>query len=349
VYGTTYGPLNDSVIAPCLAAGHVVSGRSRVAVTRHDLPGDPVARLATQMDVQVWRGDRGPTEDELVALVGEAHALLAVNGDPLSAPVLRRCRSLRQVSMASVGYDSIDVATATELGITVTHTPGVLAETVADLAMGLIIAARRRLVESALWVRAGEWTQNSLWTLLGLDVHDTTLGIVGYGAIGRALARRASGFDMRVIQHDPVRRPGDDAIWRPLDELLRTADIVSLHLPLTPETRGAFGERELRLMKPTATLINTSRGGVIDEPALIRALSEGWIHSAGLDVQVIEPNPDTSHPLLSLPNCVVLPHIASATLAARSAMVHVAADAVLAFAAGERPATIVAEQRAILV
>jgi glyoxylate reductase len=249
------------------------------------------------------------------------------------------------VAIASVGYDTVDVEAANRLHIAVTHAPGVLADTTADLTMGLIISARRRLVEAEHYVREGRWTDNSLWTLLGLDIHGATLGIVGYGAIGRALAVRAAGFGMTVVAYDPHGQ-GDTAVRLvSLEDLLCQSDIVSLHVPLTDETRGLIGERELRLMKRTSTLVNTSRGGIIDQAALIQALREGWIHSAGLDVQDREPNPDTSDPLLALPNLIVLPHIGSATLAARSSMIDLAVDNVLAFVEGKHVLTPVPESR----
>ena len=184
--------------------------------------------------------------------------------------------------------------------------------------------------------------------LSGLDVHGATLGLVGYGAIGRAVAARAAGFGLTVVAHDP--QPGNHAGVRfcRLDELLRESDIVSLHVPLTVETEGMIGERELRLMKPTSTLINTSRGAIIDQPALVRALREGWIHSAGLDVQQREPNPDPNDPLLTLPNVVVLPHVGSATLAARSSMVDLAVDNVLRFVEGGLVLTPVRESQQVL-
>lgn len=305
-----------------------------VAVTRAELPGDGLARLAERAQLRIWTEDRPPEVDELVRLIGDAPAALCANGDPITGTLLGKCPALKVVVMASVGYDSVDVSAASKLGIAVTNTPGVLAETVADLTFGLIIWARRGLGVAERYIRAGEWTDNGLWNLLGLDVHGTTIGIVGYGAIGRAVAARASGFGMSVIAHD-TRLQGDAGVeLLPLADLLRRSDVVSLHVPLTPETRGLIGERELRLMKPTATLVNTSRGGIIDQAALLRALREGWIHSAGLDVQEREPNPDPSDPLLSLPNLVVLPHIGSATLAARSSMVDLAVDNVLAFVDG---------------
>jgi lactate dehydrogenase-like 2-hydroxyacid dehydrogenase len=312
-----------------------VSAKPWVAVTRADLPGGGLARLAEHARLRVWSEDRPPEIDELVRLVGDARAALCVNGDPVTGKLLGDCPDLKLVVLASVGYDSVDVEAASRLGIAVTNTPGVLADTVADLTIGLIIWARRGLGAAERCIRAGEWTDNGLWNLLGLDVHGATLGVVGFGAIGRAVAARAAGFGMNIMAHDPCVRGAASVRLLALDDLLRESDIVSLHVPLTAETRELIGERELRLMKPTATLVNTSRGGIIDQEALIRALREGWIHSAALDVQEHEPNPDPADPLLGLPNLIVLPHVGSATLAARSSMVDLAVDNVLAFVDGK--------------
>ena len=313
--------------------------RPAVAITRPHLHGDPATRLSAVADVRSWPSEIPPTVDEIAALADGAVALLCLNGDPIGGPLLARLPALRLVALASVGYDSVDVAAAAARGVVVTNTPGVLSEAVADATFGLMLAARRRLVEADRYVRAGMWNDTSLTLMVGLDVHGSTLGLVGYGAIGRAVARRATGFGMTVLYFDPTRPEDDLARAVPLDELLRASDIVSLHVPLTPETRGLIGEAELRSMKPTATLVNTARGGVVDETALIRALHEGWIGSAGLDVQANEPNPDPADPLLGFDNCVVLPHIASATVASREGMIRLAAENVEALLGGQPPLT----------
>jgi lactate dehydrogenase-like 2-hydroxyacid dehydrogenase len=319
-----------------------MSGRPVVAITRPNLHGDPATRLSAIADVRTWPGDQAPTVDEIASLAEGAVALLCVNGDPIGEDLLARLPALRLAAIASVGYDTVDVAAAARHNVVVTNTPGVLAEAVADMTFGLILAARRRLVEADRYVRGGRWNESSLTLMLGQDVHGATLGLVGFGAIGRAVARRAGGFGMTVVYHDPTRP--DDPLGRAvsLDELLRTSDIVSLHVPLTPETRAMVGERELRSMKPAATLVNTSRGAVVDQAALVRALREGWIGSAGLDVQEREPNPDPNDPLLGLDNCVVLPHIASATYSSREAMVLRAAENIEAVLGGRQPLTPVA-------
>jgi glyoxylate reductase len=309
----------------------LVTGRPVVAVTRTALPGDPVARLAGIADVRVWPRETAPPVGDLVDLASGASAILAINGDPLTAAFIEATPGLRLVAVASAGYDSLDTAAAFGRGIAVTNTPGVLHEATADIAFGLILAARRRIAEADRFVRAGRWRDIRLTTLIG---HGARLGIVGYGEIGRAVARRATGFGMDVVHHS--RQRADDALsrWVPFDDLLRTSDIVSLHTPLTAETRGLIGERELRLMKPGATLVNTARGPVVDQAALVRALREGWIASAGVDVQDVEPNPDPNDPLLDLPTLIVLPHIGSATEGARIGMIGLATDNVLAFLEG---------------
>ena len=245
------------------------------------------------------------------------------------------CPGLKVIANFGVGYNHIDLAAATARRIPVTNTPGVLTEATADLAFALILAASRRVVEADRYVREGRWQDVSFDLLLGRDVHAATLGIVGYGAIGRAVARRGHGFAMTVIHHSRTRRDDELSRWVPFDELLGSADVVSVHTPLTVETRGLIGARELRLMKPSAVLVNTSRGPVVDQAALAAALAQGRIFAAGLDVAAIEPIP-LDEPLLRLPNCIVLPHIGSASLATRSAMVDLAVDNILAGLAGDR-------------
>jgi len=315
------------------------AGRPVVAITRPNLHGNPAERLATLADVRTWAVDAVPSEDALAQLAGSADALLCINGDPITASLIERLARLRLIAVASAGFDSVDVASAAARGIIVTNAPGVLSEAVADTTFGLMLATRRRLFEAALYVRAGEWNSNSLHRMVGLDVHGTTLGIVGYGAIGRALARRAQGFGMTVVYSGSRDAADPNATRVALDELLSGADIISLHVPLTPETRGLIGARELALMKPTATLLNTSRGAVIDEAALLDALRAGRIGSVGLDVQAVEPNPDPHSPLLGFPNVVVLPHIGSASAGARLGMINLAADNIVAVLEGREPLT----------
>jgi lactate dehydrogenase-like 2-hydroxyacid dehydrogenase len=316
-----------------------------VAITRLGMPGDPASALGSVASVREWPSTVHPTAAELATLADGATALLCVNGDVVDGPFLAASPYLRLIAMASTGYDSVDVPAADERGIAVTNSSGTLHETTADLTFGLIIAARRRMGEAERYLRDGRWAQDDLDLFLGGEVHGSTLGIVGYGQIGEAVARRAVGFGMRVLHYR--RTPGDDrwSTWVPLDDLLRQSDIVSLHVPSTAATQNLIGERELRLMRPTATLVNAARGAVLDEAALARALREGWIASAGLDVQVVEPNPDRDAELLKLPNCVVLPHIGSATRTAREAMIGIAVRNVQAFLAGEPLLTPVGQVR----
>jgi lactate dehydrogenase-like 2-hydroxyacid dehydrogenase len=247
---------------------------------------------------------------------------------------------LKVVSNFAVGYDNIDVAAATAQGIPVGNTPGVLTDTTADLAFALIMAAARRIVEGAEYVKAGEWGDWREVMPLGWDVHGATLGIVGMGRIGRTVARRGTGFDMRVIYYDPYRDPESDpsmsaGLRCDLDELLAEADFVSLHVPLTEETRHLIDARALAKMKPTAILVNTSRGPVVDTEALYDALATKQIAYAALDVTDPEPLPP-DHKLLSLPNCVVVPHMGSASVATRDRMAVLAAENLLAGLRGER-------------
>ncbi len=315
------------------------ANRPVVVITRSDLFGDPAGRLSAVAEVRSRPSYLPPAVDELAELAAGATAILGLAGDPIGEPLLERLPDLRLVALASAGYDSVDVPAAARHGVIIANAPGVLSEAVADTTFGLILAARRRIAEADRYVRAGRWHESKLELMVGLDVHGATLGLVGYGAIAHAVARRARGFDMRVLFHDPFQEA--DELARPveLDELLRESDIVSVHTPLNEATRGLIGAAQLAAMKPTATLVNTSRGGVVDEPALIAALEQGRIGSAGLDVQAREPNPDAGDPLLQLPNCVVLPHIGSASTSARVAMTVCAVENIEAVLAGKAPTT----------
>jgi glyoxylate reductase len=307
-----------------------------VFVTRR-LPGDAVERLRLSADVEVWPDAMPPPYEELARRAAAADGLICLLTDRIDRALIDDAPRLRVISTMAVGYDNIDVAAATARGIPVGHTPGVLTETTADLAFALIVACARRIVEAERLLRDGGWRTWDPGLLLGRDVHGATLGIVGFGKIGQAVARKAAGFDMRVVyaSRSPVPEPHPPAEPLPLDELLRIADFVSLHVPLTDETRGFIGERELRSMKETAILVNTARGGVVDQAALVRALEEGWIAGAGLDVMETEPLP-LDDPLLRAPNAVLLPHIGSASHATRERMASMAVDNCLAGLRGER-------------
>jgi glyoxylate reductase len=308
--------------------------RPVVLITRPALPGAGLDRLAEHVEVVRYEGDAAPTLDDLMPLLGRAEGLLCIATERVDARLLDAAPRLRVVSNAGVGTDNFDLPELTARGIPAGNTPGVVVETTADLAFALILAASRRVVEADRFVHEGCW-RDLTSDLLGLDVHGATLGIVGFGAIGRAVARRAHGFDMTVIHHSRTRRDDGFSRWVPLDELLRSADIVSVHTPLTVETRGLIGARELGLMKPSAVLVNTSRGPVVDQVALTAALAQGRIFAAGLDVTAIEPIP-SDDPLLRLSNCIVLPHIGSASAATRSAIVELAVDNILAGLDGDR-------------
>lgn len=300
----------------------------RAFVSRH-LPGDALSRLPSDVQAVVWPGDGPPPYDTLAREAAASDGLLCLLTDRVDDALLGAAPRLRVVSQMAVGVDNIDLHAATARGIPVGHTPGVLAETTADLAWALVLAASRRITEAERFVRAGRWTTWGPELLCGVDVHGGTLGVVGMGAIGRAVARRAKGFDMSVVYASPTTRDVDDATATALDDLLAVADVVSLHCALTPATRSLIGARELALMKPTAVLVNAARGGVVDEAALVQALRAGRLFAAGLDVYATEPLPARS-PLLELPNVVLTPHIGSASLATRARMARMAVDNLVA-------------------
>jgi glyoxylate reductase len=296
---------------------------ARVLVTRR-LPGPALQRLEAEHEIDVWPEPLPPPPDVLRARAAGAEGLLALITDRIDADLIDNCPDLRVISNYAVGSDNVDVGAAAARGIPVGITPDVLTDATADLAFACLLAAARRLPEAMAAVREGEWkTWGPEW-LLGYDVHGATLGIVGFGRIGRAMARRAEGFDMEVLHTGDV----------PLAELLERADAVSLHVPLTPDTRHLIDDEALARMKPTAVLVNTARGGVVDQEALARALHEGGIAGAALDVTDPEPLP-ADHPLLDAPNLLVLPHIGSATHRTRERMADIAVDNLLAGLAGE--------------
>lgn len=310
----------------------------RVFVSRA-VPGRVVEMLsAAGHEVRCWPGELPPSPEALAEELAGADGLLALLTDRIDAALLERSPRLRIVANMAVGYDNVDPAVAAAAGVWVTNTPGVLAETTADFAFALLLDVARRVTESANAARAGLWRTWSPTGYLGADIHGATLGIVGPGEIGRAVARRAAGFGMRVLY---AGRPGSEsaiagAINLPLDGLLAESDFVSLHVPLTAGTRQMIGARELALMRPSAILINTARGGVVDQQALVGALRRGTIAGAGLDVTEPEPLP-AGHPLYEFPNVVVTPHIASASVATRSRMAEMAAANIIAALRGEEP------------
>ena len=298
----------------------------RVFVTRR-LPGGALDRLSAEHDVEVWPGPLPPPREDLLARAPELEGLLSLLTDPVDAELIAAAPKLRAISNYAVGVDNIDVEAATARGIPVGNTPGVLTDTTADLAMALMLGMGRRLVEGDAYVRRGEWRTWEPGLLLGHDLHGATVGIVGFGRIGQAVARRLEGFECTVLH---TSRSGGLT----LEELLERSDFVSVHTPLTPETRGLIGEAALRRMKPTAYLVNTARGPVVDTDALVGALRAGEIAGAALDVTDPEPLP-ADHPLLDAPNLLVLPHLGSATHATRERMADMAADNLLAGLRGE--------------
>jgi len=305
----------------------------RVVVTRQ-LPGSALDRLTRMAEVEVWPERLPPSPADLQRLGADAHGLITMLTDRVDAALLDACPDLVVVANCAVGYDNLDVAELRRRGIAASNTPGVLTEATADLAWALIMATARRLPEGAAAVREGDWlTWEPDW-LLGHDVAGATLGIVGYGRIGAAVARRASGFGMEVLAW--TRRPKDvDGVsFVGLDELWARSDVVSLHCALTDETRGLIGAAALRAMKRTAVLVNTARGAIVDQAALADALRSGEIFGAGLDVVVDEPIP-VDDELLTIPSCLVLPHLGSATVATRSKMADMVVDNTLAALAGD--------------
>jgi len=292
---------------------------ARVYVTRR-LPGTALERLAAEHEVEVWQGALPPPAEELRANVADADGLLSLITDRIDAELLAAAPRLRAIANYAIGFDNIDLDAVAERGIPVGVTPDVLTDATADLAWALMLAAARRLVEARQAVLDGEWQTWEPEGWLGVDVHGATLAVVGAGRIGRAVAQRASGFEMDVVLVDL----GDD-----LDDALRRADFVSLHTPLTPETRHLIGADALAKMKPTAILVNTARGPIVDKVALAAALREGRLGAAALDVTDPEPLPPDD-PLLTAPNLLVVPHIASGTKTARAAMADRAVDNLLA-------------------
>lgn len=312
-------------------------------VTR-EIPSAGLNLLMRDGSVETWQGDTPPPREELLARVAESQALLCLLSDRVDAELLDAGKHLKVVSTYAVGVDNIDVAAATERGICVCNTPDALTNATADLAWALLMAAARRIPESDRYVREGRWVSWGPRLLLGQPVAGRTLGIVGMGRIGEATARRARGFDMAILYTGRRRHPDAEAAlgarFADLDTLLAESDFVSLHTPLTDETRGLIGPEQLARMKPTAVLVNTARGPVVDQAALTEALRERRIFAAGLDVFAAEPIPK-DNPLLNLPNVVVAPHIGSADVPTRDEMARMAAQAILDVMAGQRPTHLV--------
>lgn len=318
--------------------------KPRIFITRK-LTEEAVASLHEKFDVRMW-------DEESVAVpravllkeVAEADALWSVLADSINREVFEAGTKLKIVANMAVGYNNIDLESAKEYDVIVTNTPGVLTETTADLAFALLLATARKLISAENEIRKGNWTSWAPMRFTGMDVGGATLGIIGMGRIGEAVARRAKGFDMQVLYHNRNRKPDAEAEYglefRELDTLLKEADFVIILAPFTPETAGMIGARELDLMKNTGVLINVARGGIVDEAALYDALKNGTIWAAGLDVFEKEPIP-LDHPLLTLPNVTVLPHIGSASIKTRLAMMNLNAQAITDVLEGRKPKGIV--------
>ena len=304
------------------------------------IPDEGLSLLRTHTDAEVWQPDRAPSREELVRGCQGKDALVCLLTEKVDADVLAAAPTVRIVANVAVGYDNLDIAAGTKAGVVMTNTPGVLDDTTADLAFALLLCTARRLAEGDRLMRTGTWQGWGIMQLLGHDVHHATLGIVGFGRIGRGVARRARGFDMTILYSDEFPAPPEveselRATRVPFDELLARSDFVTLHTPLLPGTRHLMDAAALRKMKRTACLINTSRGPVVDEAALVQALRDGVIAGAGLDVY--ENEPKMSPGLDKLENAVILPHIGSASYATRGKMSEMAARNVLAFFDGKAP------------
>jgi glyoxylate reductase len=309
------------------------------------IPAAGLNILLEAAEVTVWPGELPPTRTELIERVKGVDGIVSLLTDKIDGEVMDAAGpQLKIISNVAVGYDNVDVAAAKQRGILVTNTPGVLTETSADMAFALLLAAARRLPEGERYARAGNWKTFGFTLLLGRDVHGATLGIAGMGRIGAAVARRAKGFGMKILY--TARKPHPDveaelgAQHVSKETLLRESDFISLHTPLNAETRGYIGAAELTQMKPTAILINTARGPVVDTHALYEAMKAKRIFAAALDVTDPEPLP-ADHPLYTLDNVLIIPHLASASVATRNKMAEIAATNMAAGLRGERPENVV--------
>ena len=315
------------------------SPRPRVFVSRI-IPDEGLTAIRAACDMDLWEDDLPPPRDELLRRVAGCDGVLTLLTDRVDNELLDAAGpQLRVVSNYAVGFDNVDMAACARRGIPVGNTPGVLTETTADLAWALLMAAARRLPEGDRYVRAGQWKTWGPLLLLGPDVHGATIGIVGFGRIGQAVAHRAQGFGMEILYHDVQHLPAEvteplGATYLPLEELLARSDYVSLHVNLSEVTRHLINAESLSWMKPTAVLVNTSRGPVVDQAALAAALRDGVIWAAALDVTDPEPIP-MEDPLVGLDNCLIVPHIASASRDTRGKMAEMAAANLLAGVRGE--------------
>jgi glyoxylate reductase len=317
--------------------------KPKVFITR-PVPEAVLARIASECEMEWNREDRLLSREELAGRLAGSEGVLCQLTDRIDDVVMEQAPLLKVIANVAVGYDNIDVTSATRRGILVTNTPEVLTDTTADFAFALLLASARRVAEADQFVRSGQWKEWKLDLMLGTDAHHATLGIIGLGRIGRAVARRARGFSMNVLYSAP-RRAGPQVeqelgvSYVEKDVLLRESDFISLHVPLKPETRHMIGQPEFDRMKPTAILINTARGPIVDEKALVEALQKGRIGGAGLDVFEDEPRPNPQ--LARLSNVVLAPHIGSASRQTRLRMAEMAAENLVAGVSGRIPPNLV--------
>ncbi len=320
--------------------------KPKVFVTRL-IPEEGLALVREATDMKLWEDELPPPRDVLLKEVREVEGLVSLLTDKIDAELLDANPRLKVVSNMAVGYDNVDIPAATERGVPIGNTPGVLTDTTADLAFTLIVASARRIQESIDYVRAGQWKTWGPTLLMGQDIHGATLGVVGFGRIGQGMAKRASGFGMRVLYYDVYRRQDLEqsmgVTYADMDTLLRESDFVTLHTDLNESTRHLMNAAAFAKMKRTAFVVNTARGPIVDPQALYEALKAGKIAGAALDVTEPEPIPMDS-PLLSLPNCLIVPHIASASVATRGKMAQMAAANLIAGLRGDKLPTCVNPQ-----
>ncbi len=315
--------------------------KPKVFVTRK-LAQEALDLISRETQMEVWPGELPPERETLLDKVRDADGLLSLLTDSIDAELMDAASKLIVISNYAVGYDNVDLGEATRRGIVVGNTPGVLTETTADMAFALLMASARRVAEGHEYTLKGRWRTWSPMVLLGQDIYGATLGIIGLGRIGAEVAKRARGFNMRILYHDPDRKDGQiekelGARYVPEpSDLLSDSDFISIHVPLLPSTNGLIGAAEFDMMKKNAVLINTSRGGIVDQKALCQALESGRIFAAGLDVTTVEPIPQDD-PLLTLKNVIITPHIASASVKTRTKMAMMAAENLLAGLKGELP------------
>jgi len=318
--------------------------KPKVFVTR-EMPERGLRLIKERFDAEVWSDYAPPPKKTIIEKAAKVDALATLLSDKIDAEVFDAAPNLKIVAQMAVGFDNVDIEEATKRGIYVTNTPGVLTETTADFAWALLMAVARRVVEADKYVRTGNWKAG--WhpmMIQGRDIYGATLGIVGLGRIGCAIAKRAKGFDMKALYHDVVRRPDFEKEYNiqftDIDVLFQKADFITINVPLTKETHHLVDEKKLKLMKKTAYLINNARGPIVDEKALYKALKEDWIAGAALDVFEQEPTP-VNNPLLKLDNVVVAPHISSASYETRSKMAEMVAQNLTAFFEGKTPPNLV--------